>query len=497
MKRSYPNLSRLALALAVGTGLAACSVGPDYQRPQSPPPRVASEHLGEFSGERREAPWWSFFDDPQLVRLVDQALARNHDIREARANLRSARALFDDRWLDQLPQVTSQAGYSRSIEQQLDYDGEPRRRLAESYRAGFDAQWEIDLFGRVRRSVEAAEAQAGSREALLRNVQASVAATVAMTWFQLQGIEAELAVVHDIAGNQRDSLEMVERLVSAGSAHEFDRLRAEALLHNVEAAVPDLERRRAATRNALAVLLAEAPQAFSPPVARASGERLTLRTLGVGDPSGLLARRADIAAAERNLAAATARIGVETAGLYPQVEVRGSIGLVAGNLDALDESGTSFNVLNPVIRWALLDRGRVRARIAASEARAQEALILYDRTVLRALQETDDAFNGYGAAADRLRLRLLEATANREAARLARERFVQGDGEYLDVLEAERSDYLSRRALSIARTEQRLAVVGIYKALGGGWEACAGARRCGVATDDTSPGVARQRDSRS
>ncbi|POC72834.1 TolC family protein, partial [Vibrio vulnificus] len=108
---------------------------------------------------------------------------------------------------------------------------------------------------------------------------------------------------------------------------------------------------------------------------------------------------------------------------------------------------------------ALLDRGRVRVRIAASEARAQEALILYDRTVLRALQEPDDAFNGYGAAADRLRLRLLEATANREAARLARERFVQGDGEYLDVLEAERSDYLSRRALSIARTEQRLAVV--------------------------------------
>ncbi|MBF3109249.1 multidrug efflux transporter outer membrane subunit OpmD, partial [Pseudomonas aeruginosa] len=123
----------------------------DYQRPQSPPPRVASEHLGEFSGERREAPWWSFFDDPQLVRLVDQALARNHDIREARANLRSARALFDDRWLDQLPQVTSQAGYNRSIEQQLDYDGEPRRRLAESYRAGFDAQWEIDLFGRLGR----------------------------------------------------------------------------------------------------------------------------------------------------------------------------------------------------------------------------------------------------------------------------------------------------------------------------------------------------------
>lgn len=465
-----PYLRSSLSALILLGGCAA--VGPDYAPPSASAPASFGAMPAGIDGSGVEIEWWRGFDEPALESLIQRALAANLDIALAGARLDEAKALLRENREEFLPRGGPAFDYQ-------------------------DASWEIDLFGRVRRSVEAAEAQAGSREALLRNVQASVAATVAMTWFQLQGIEAELAVVHDIAGNQRDSLEMVERLVSAGSAHEFDRLRAEALLHNVEAAVPDLERRRAATRNALAVLLAEAPQAFSPPVARASGERLTLRTLGVGDPAGLLARRADIAAAERNLAAATARIGVETAGLYPQVEVRGSIGLVAGNLDALDESGTSFNVLNPVIRWALLDRGRVRARITASEARAQEALILYDRTVLRALQETDDAFNGYGAAADRLRLRLLEATANREAARLARERFVQGDGEYLDVLEAERSDYLSRRALSIARTEQRLAVVGIYKALGGGWEACAGARRCGVATGDTSPGVARQRDSRS
>ena len=238
MKRSYPNLSRLALALAVGTGLAACSVGPDYQRPQSPPPRVASEHLGEFSGERREAPWWSFFDDPQLVRLVDQALARNHDIREARANLRSARALFDDRWLDQLPQVTSQAGYNRSIEQQLDYDGEPRRRLAESYRAGFDAQWEIDLFGRLGRLSDAALARAEAADADLRLVRLSIAADTARAYFEIQGYQRRLDVARAQVRSWRDTLELTRSSLQLGSGLPEDVENAQANLLRSEAVTP-------------------------------------------------------------------------------------------------------------------------------------------------------------------------------------------------------------------------------------------------------------------
>ncbi|MBW6219540.1 multidrug efflux transporter outer membrane subunit OpmD, partial [Pseudomonas aeruginosa] len=240
MKRSYPNLSRLALALAVGTGLAACSVGPDYQRPQSPPPRVASEHLDEFSGERREAPWWSFFDDPQLVRLVDQALARNHDIREARANLRSARALFDDRWLDQLPQVTSQAGYNRSIEQQLDYDGEPRRRLAESYRAGFDAQWEIDLFGRLGRLSDAALARAEAADADLRLVRLSIAADTARAYFEIQGYQRRLDVARAQVRSWRDTLELTRSSLQLGSGLPEDVENAQANLLRSEAAIPPL-----------------------------------------------------------------------------------------------------------------------------------------------------------------------------------------------------------------------------------------------------------------
>ena len=475
MTRPYQTVVISLSALLV---LAGCAVGPDYA-PPLPPPLSASQfsggagqsHAGLVPGTV-EVEWWRTFDEPALVTLIQRALAANHDVGIAAARLAQATALLREDRQGYLPQGGAALAYEKSrLSKSETLPGQPRR--SESYRASVDASWEIDLFGRVRRSVEAAQAQAGSREALLRGVQAGVAAAVAATWFELGGIEAELAVVASIRQSQRDSLALVERLVSAGAASELDRLRAEALLRSVEVAAPELERRRTASVNALAFLLGEVPQTFSLPAATPASEALTVRTIAVGDPATLLARRADIAAAERNLAAATARIGIATAGLYPEVQVAGSIGLVAGSLDALGDAGMQSGFLGPVIRWNLFDAGRVRARIAASEARAREALIAYDQTVLRALQETDDAFKAYGTAGSTLGLRLLESAANREAARLARLQFSAGAGLYLDVLEAERADFASRRALAVARTNQRLAVVSIYKALGGGWEVCA------------------------
>ncbi|WP_420066569.1 efflux transporter outer membrane subunit [Pseudomonas chlororaphis] len=463
---------KVMLPLAALVLLAGCAaVGPDYSPPAAQLPASFGTTAAGLTPETVEVQWWRAFDEPALTRLIQQALAANHDIALAAARLDEARAVLRESRQEFLPRGGPALGYEAVRRSEVETPAGQQREI-ETYRGAVDASWEIDLFGRVRRSVEAAEAQVGSREALLRGVQASVAAAVAATWFELRGVEAEQAVVEDITRNQRESLEMVERQVSVGSAHEFDRLRAEALLRNVEAVAPGLERRRAASSNALAILLGQAPQTFKPPVASSAGDTLAVRTIGVGDPLGLLSRRADIVAAERSLAAQTARIGIETAGLYPEVQVRGSIGLVAGHLDALGDAGATSSFLGPVIRWSLLDRGRVRARIAASEARAREALIVYDQTLLRALQETDDAFKGYGAAGQTLELRLLESAANRAAADLARERFIAGEGVYLDVLEAERSDFTSRRALTVARTRQRLAVVSIYKALGGGWEIC-------------------------
>lgn len=476
-----PHLSALILA-----GCAA--VGPNYLPPSLPllpssqfPASFGEPPAGLGSGAV-EVEWWRAFDDPALTALIQRALAANLDIGIAAARLEEAKAMLRENRQSFLPRGGPALSYENRRRGEVETRLGPPRQI-EIYRGAVDASWEIDLFGRVRRSVEAAQAQAGSREALLRGVQAGVAAAVAATWSELRGIEAELAVVADISQSQRESLGLVERLVSAGSASEFDRLRAEALLRNIEVAAPELERRRAASANALAILLGETPQTFRPPAATPAHEALAVRTIAVGDPAALLSRRADIAAAERTLAAATARIGVETAGLYPEVQVQGSIGLVAGSLNAISGAGALSGFLSPVIRWSLLDTGRVRARIAASEARTKEALIVYDQTVLRALQETDDAFKAYGAAGSTLGLRMLESAANREAARLARVRFSEGEGLYLEVLEAERSDFASRRALAVARTNQRLAVVSIYKALGGGWEICAQAadQDCGGA----------------
>ncbi|TCV97714.1 multidrug efflux system outer membrane protein [Luteibacter rhizovicinus] len=479
--------------------LAGCAaVGPNYSPPSLPslpssqfPASFGEPPAGLGSGTV-EVEWWRTFDDPALDNLIQRALAANHDVGIAAVRLDEAKAMLRENRQGFLPRGGPALGYEKRRRSEIEtLPGQPRQ--IETYRGAVDASWEIDLFGRVRRSVEAARAQAGSREALLRGVQASVAAAVAATWFELRGIEAELAVVADISQSQRESLGVVERLVSAGSASEFDRLRAEALLRNVEVAAPELERRRAASVNALAILLGETPQTFRLPAAKPARDALAVRTIAVGDPAALLSRRADIAAAERTLAAATARIGVETAGLYPEVQVQGSIGLVAGSLDAMNDAGVLSSFLGPVIRWSLLDTGRVRARIAASEARTKEALIVYDQTVLRALQETDDAFKAYGAAGSTLGLRLLESAANREAARLARVRFSEGEGLYLDVLEAERSDFASRRALAVARTNQRLAVVSIYKALGGGWEICSEADHdCGGADGTPALRFAKQ-----
>lgn len=312
--------------------------------------------------------WWRTFDDPALVTLIRRALAVNHDIGIAAARLDEAKALLHENRQGFLPRGGAALSYEdrrrSEVETPLD-----QTRDSETYCGSVDASWEIDLFGRVRRSVEAAQAQAGSREALLRSVQAGVAAEVAATWFELRGIEAEIAVVAGITQSQRESLALVERLVSAGSASEFDPLRAEALLRNVEVAAPELERRRATAANALAILVGETPQTFRLPPDTPAREALEFRTIAVGDPSSLISRRADIAAAERSLAAATARIGVETAGLYPDVQVQGSIAFVAGSLGALSGAGALSGFIAPVIRWSFLDTARVRARIAASEAR--------------------------------------------------------------------------------------------------------------------------------
>ncbi|MEN5221614.1 efflux transporter outer membrane subunit [Stenotrophomonas sp. TWI602] len=466
------------LPLAACVMLSACaSVGPDFS-PPSPPPLPSAAFPADFGARSVglvpgtvDTEWWRSFDDPALTSLIQRAWAANHDIGLAAARLDESRAMLRESRQGFLPQGSAEVGHENRRRSEVETPlGQSRR--SETYRGAIDASWEIDLFGRVRRSAEAAQAEAGSREALLRGVQASVAAAVAATWFELNGLDAELSVMADITQSQRESLHLVEDLVEAGSANALDRLRAEAALRAVEVVAPELEHRRNVAFNALAILLGETPQTFVTPASSIARQTLEVRSITVGDPAALLARRPDIEAAELSLAAATAHIGIETAGLYPQIEVQGSIGFVAGSLGSTGGSSALSSVLAPLFRWSFLDTGRVRARIAASEARAREALIRYDQTVLRALEETDNAFGAFSTAGTALQLRYQEASTTQQAADLARAQFSHGEGIYLDVLDAERADFASRRALVVARTNQRLAIVSIYKALGGGWVTC-------------------------
>jgi multidrug efflux system outer membrane protein len=456
----------LATVTLAGLLLVGCaSVGPDYTRPATAGPATFSEappgtHPGEI-----ERTWWASFGDPVLDDLVTRARSSNLDLAVAAARVRQARAVLLEAGWSLAPTGAAQAGYER-------------RRLTEAetgfgdvnielYRIGADAAWEIDLFGRNRRGIEAAAADVESAEAMLAGAQVSVIAEIARVYFDLRGAENEVRALNALRANQAEGLEIVRQIRDVGAASELDLIQAESQLRAVEALAPEATRRVKAAHHALAILLGVRPDQMN--MAPEPYTAVVPTNIAISDPAALLRRRPDVAAAERRLAASTARIGVATAELYPSVQVSGSLGLVAGSLDALGTGGAMSGFIAPVIRWAFLDMGRVRARIAGREAQAQEALAVYERTVLVALQETEDAFAGYTAATEALQVRLERAALDRRAAELARIRFAEGEGVFLQVLDAERVRLDSQIAVVQAATAHRLAVVAIHKALGGGW----------------------------
>ncbi|WP_134505093.1 multidrug efflux transporter outer membrane subunit OpmD, partial [Pseudomonas aeruginosa] len=402
----------------------------------------------------------------QLVRLVDQALARNHDIREARANLRSARALFDDRWLDQLPQVTSQAGYSRSIEQQLDYDGEPRRRLAESYRAGFDAQWEIDLFGRLGRLSDAALARAEAADADLRLVRLSIAAHTARAYFEIQGYQRRLDVARAQVRSWRDTLELTRSSLQLGSGLPEDVENAQANLLRSEAAIPPLTTALESARYRLDVLRGEAPGSGAPILDGGAAAPLA-KNLPLGDVDRLILQRPDVVSAERQLAASTEDVGAATAELYPRLDLGGFIGFFALRSGDLGSASRAFE-LAPSVSWPAFRLGNVRARLRAVEAQSDAALARYQRSLLLAQEDVGNALNQLAEHQRRLVALFQSATHGANALEIANERYRAGAGSYLAVLENQRALYQIREELAQAETASFVNVIALYKALGWG-----------------------------
>ena len=467
---TFATLIALIALVGVVAALAGCAVGPNYVKPKTPPQAAFSgAQQGPYSAEETQGRFWTQFGDETLDQLVDDALRANHDLRIALAHLVEARAERRQAQFDLAPTVTASAGYTKQqIPTAVSGFGAPLNERY--YDAGFDAFWELDLFGRVRRNVEAQSAQVQGAEATLRDAQVSVTAEVARSYFELRGEQTQLAVARRNIDNQRETLQLTQARLDAGRATELDSARAQSQLSATLATVGPLEASIARSTHRLAVLTGREPNALNALLAPERALPELPQITAVGDPAGLLRRRPDIRVAERQLAASTALVGVAIGDLFPKVTFNGNFSYAAAEPGYLGRAGTRGYVIGPGISWAAFDLGRVRAEVAGSRARADASLASYEQTVLRALEETEDALVTHARTRDSLKDATDAAVASQTAARIARTRYEGGLVDFLDVLDAERTQLAAEDRLAQSRTDAATSLIAVYKALGGGWE---------------------------
>lgn len=460
------TLLRTLLIAGVSLAAAACAVGPRYHAPVEPPVAVTAQDPHLIASRAEDAAWWRAFEDPELDALIQRAQLANTDLRIAVARVHQARALFRDAQLDQFPRVTSSATYARSDEQQPGF-GAGRVNL-EQADIGFDAAWEIDFFGRVRHGVEAARAESEAAGDDVRNAQVTVAAEVARNYLELRGAQARRAVAEQNAATERETLRLTDVRFQIGRGDPVDLESARARLEATEAAIPALRTAEAQSAHRLAVLVGERPGALDAELAeRAQPQRMLAKALAIGDASSFLRRRPDVRAAERRLAAETARTGVATADLFPRVRVTGFVGLLSGDVSSLFKSGSQAGAVSPTVTWPAFDLGGARARLRAQQARGDESLAVYDQTVLRAIEDLQNALVAYRERQSQVASLSRQVDASRRAADLAHVRYKEGSIDFLRVLDAERTRLEAEDSLTQAETAANVDVVTIYKALGG------------------------------
>jgi multidrug efflux system outer membrane protein len=455
------TISLLALALS------ACAVGPDYKSPQIEPAKLAGAEAGNYDRSRFDALWWQQFDDPTLNQLVQQSLDGNRQLRVAFARLRAAQAIRDDLGNDQLPTINSRASGEFGKAQQPGIS--EQRVKSERYDLGLDMLWELDLFGRIQRQLEASDAQIEVAEADYYQLQVSLIAELVDAYGNLRGAQLRERIARQNLENQQESRGITEQLRDAGVGSELDVLRSDARLAATEASLPQLQAQQQRAKHRIATLLGLRPEQLDLDLSARPLPAIA-KALPIGDPAELLRRRPDIRAAERQLAAATASIGVATADLFPRVSLSGFLGFTAGRGSQLGSSAARAWGVAPTISWAAFDLGSVRARLRGAEAEADGALANYEQQVLLALEESANAFSDYANNQQRLLALLRQSEASRAAAEQARVRYREGEVDFLVLLDAERERLAAEDAQALAEVELYRGIVAIYKALGGGWQ---------------------------
>lgn len=471
--RSVKSLiAKNMIAMAVALTLSACAtVGPDYHPPQvTTPDSFVGTVPARFTADDVERDFWKSFSDEQLNTLIEQALTANHDIRIATARLREARALRGEAQLDFAPTVTASAGHTEargSVRQVAPIANADRDQ--DYYQSGFDAFWELDFFGRVRRGVEARSAEVQAAEADVYSTEVSITAEVARNYFELRGAQQRLEVARRNADNQRETLRITTARLEAGRGTQLDTSRAQAQLSATLATIPDLEGEVTRDILRLGVLIGQSPDALLGQLSVAQALPALPETHSIGTPELMLRRRPDIRSAERELAAATAQIGVAVGDLFPRITFVGSWGFDAVNNGDLGKGSSESYSFGPSIQWAAFDLGRVRQRIRQREAAADRALARYEQVVLQALEETDASLTAYVKATAKQEHLQQSASSSLEAATLARARYENGVADFLTVLDAERNALAAEDQLALSETQTATALLATYKALGGGF----------------------------
>ena len=460
-------IRKLLLPAVSALALAACTtVGSNYETPApSAPAQVpfASATSPAFTGDEPPGQWWSLFRDPVLDGLIEQALTANTDLRVAAANLAQARAVLRETRAGRQPTTGISGG--------AQFANQPGPGGADTnFDVGLDVGYQLDLFGRIRRATEASRADVEAVQAAFDLTRVTVAAETARAYVDACNAGRQLEVAQESVAIQARTFDLTRRLVTGGRGTALDTGQAGSLLEQTRAQLPTLESERRTALYRLSVLTGRPPAEFPAVVAACAKSPALTQPIPVGSGASLLARRPDIRQAERQLAAATARIGVATAELYPDISLGASLGSTASSLGGL-VSGNGFRFgLGPLISWSFPNRSLARARIAQAEAGAQAALARFDGTWLGALEETESALTRYGNELDRMATLRRARENSAQAARIARLRYQAGREGFQIVLEAERSLAQTEQALAQAEAQLSSYLVAVFLSLGGGWQ---------------------------
>jgi len=473
-RRSGKRLPSILSLVLVSGWLSACAVGPDYQPPQTQMPDSWHQDLsrGLKEGQADLRTWWTTFDDPLLDSLIQRATAGNLDTKQAVARILQARANLGFAAGEALPAIDGlgEIDYSRVSKEVQPDSAVGSRRTSTLYSAGLSAEWEVDIWGRIARSVESADAGLQATVEDYRDVLVSLYAEVATAYVNVRTAQARIESALANVESQKKTLKLVRDRVAAELASDLEVAQAELNLYTTESTVPVRRQELAQAVHALGVLIGERPSVLWPELAETKPIPQPPPEVIVARPTELLRQRPDVRSAERQLASQTARIGVAEANLYPRFSLSGFFGMqTIGASDFFNWESRAFS-LGPTVQWNLFDGGRVRSQIQAEDALTQQALYSYEQTVLNALREVEDNMSFYLQELDRRESLKRSANAAARSVDLVTTLYITGLTDFQNVQSQERSKAEQDDQYFQSQGQVANFLIGIYRSLGGGWQ---------------------------